>query len=77
MYRRLLAGSEHEVPYNDLVILKYFFTANASQPWIKLSATEGKVEGDTTVWVNIDWSLAPKGYPCKYTGLATFSPDLH
>jgi hypothetical protein len=53
------------------------FTASASQPWIMLSAEQGKVEKDSTVWVNIDWSLAPKGSAngvVKITGTGTTVP---
>lgn len=37
------------------------FTAAASAPWITLSATHGNVTEEQRVWVNVDWSKAPKG----------------
>ena len=37
------------------------FTANANAPWVKLSATRGSIGNDQRVWVEIDWSKAPKG----------------
>ena len=36
------------------------YTATASDPWIVLSATRGSVAKDDRLWVNIDWSRAPK-----------------
>jgi hypothetical protein len=36
------------------------FRAQAVEPWIRLSSTEGKVEDQTRIWVSIDWSKAPK-----------------
>jgi hypothetical protein len=37
------------------------FTATASAPWIRLSATHGSVERETRFWVNVDWDKAPAG----------------
>lgn len=37
------------------------FTARASAPWMKLSATHGVVGDDQRLWVSVDWSKAPKG----------------
>jgi hypothetical protein len=37
------------------------FTATASEPWITLSETRGKVEKEKRLWVGIDWDKAPKG----------------
>ncbi|PJJ84583.1 glycosyl hydrolase 115 family protein [Mucilaginibacter auburnensis] len=43
------------------------FTANANQPWIKISKlNSGVVEKDERLYVEIDWKLAPKG---KASGL--------
>ena len=46
------------------------FTAQTTQPWIKLSATHGKIEKDERLWVSIDWSKAPKG---NATGTVTLA----
>jgi hypothetical protein len=37
------------------------FTAAASDPWIVLSFSSGKVDKDQRVWVSVDWAKAPKG----------------
>jgi len=37
------------------------FTAAASNPWIVLSETKGTVVKDQRLWINVDWSKAPKG----------------
>jgi hypothetical protein len=37
------------------------FSATASVPWIKLSATNGKVGKEQRLWVSVDWEKAPKG----------------
>jgi hypothetical protein len=36
------------------------FEAKASAPWIVLSETRGKIEKEQRLWVNVDWSKAPK-----------------
>jgi hypothetical protein len=36
------------------------FSARASQPWIKLSATHGTIEKDQRLWVSVDWRKAPR-----------------
>jgi len=35
------------------------FTATASEPWVVLSATQGTVDEDQRLWVDIDWAKAP------------------
>jgi len=37
------------------------FTADASAPWIVLSAAKGTVEKEQRLWVSVDWSKAPHG----------------
>jgi Glycosyl hydrolase family 115/Gylcosyl hydrolase family 115 C-terminal domain len=37
------------------------FTATASDPWIILSETNGTIGKDKSLWVGVDWSMAPKG----------------
>lgn len=37
------------------------YEAAASQPWVKLSQTQGETNKDTQIAVSIDWSLAPEG----------------
>lgn len=37
------------------------FTAEASNPWIQVSATEGEIERETVIEVSIDWDSAPTG----------------
>jgi hypothetical protein len=39
----------------------FWFSATASEPWIKLSQSPGEVEKEQRVWVSIDWSKAPQG----------------
>jgi hypothetical protein len=39
----------------------YSFTANSEAPWISLSATHGTIDKEQRVWVNVDWTKAPKG----------------
>ena len=46
------------------------FTATASDRWIVLSSTGGKVTKDERLWVSVDWSKAPKG---STTGTVTIS----
>ncbi len=36
------------------------FGTHAIEPWIRISPLHGKVEDQTRIWVNIDWSKAPK-----------------
>ena len=45
--------------------------AAVSAPWIKLSATSGRLDHQTRIWAKIDWTLAPKGE--APTGTITFS----
>ncbi|HUP03440.1 MAG TPA: glycosyl hydrolase 115 family protein, partial [Bryobacteraceae bacterium] len=37
------------------------FTATASAPWIVLSASKGRVDDESRIWVTIDWAKAPAG----------------
>ncbi|WP_111642556.1 glycosyl hydrolase 115 family protein [Marinimicrobium alkaliphilum] len=37
------------------------FTAEASDPWINISASEGEIERDQVIEVSIDWRKAPTG----------------
>ena len=37
------------------------FTADASEPWMMLSETNGTVAKDKRLWVSVDWRIAPKG----------------
>jgi hypothetical protein len=46
------------------------FTLRANHPWLKVSELRGRVEKETRVWVNVDWSVAPKGVS---TGTITVS----
>ena len=39
----------------------YSFTAGSEAPWISLSATHGTIDKEQRVWVNVDWTKAPKG----------------
>ncbi len=39
----------------------FVFTAEASQPWILLSATHGTIGDEQRLWVSVDWRKAPKG----------------
>jgi hypothetical protein len=42
---------------------QFEFSARASQPWIRLSATHGTINKDQRLWVSVDWGKAPKGSP--------------
>lgn len=37
------------------------YTARASQPWVRLSAPTGAVQGDARLEVSVDWAAAPTG----------------
>jgi len=39
----------------------FTFTAMADKPWIALSETQGAVEKDKRLWVNVNWREAPQG----------------
>jgi hypothetical protein len=39
----------------------FAFAASASDPWIVLSKTQGRVEEEERLWVSIDWGRAPRG----------------
>ena len=39
----------------------FAFTATASAPWIKLGAASGKVEDQTRLTIDVDWSKVPAG----------------
>ena len=39
----------------------FTYTATPGAPWIQLSASRGTVEKEKRIWVDIDWSKAPKG----------------
>jgi hypothetical protein len=50
----------------------FAYTATPGAPWILLSASRGTVEKDIRIWVDIDWSKAPKG---DASGIVTISRD--
>ncbi len=75
----------HYIDVFNKGIVPFEFNASASNPWVKLSGNKGTVEKDKRIWVNIDWSKAPKGLnnaTVKLTGtnenvvvkLQTFNP---
>jgi len=37
------------------------YVARADEPWIEISAPDGEIRKQTRIWVNINWSKAPKG----------------
>ncbi|HUI29383.1 MAG TPA: glycosyl hydrolase 115 family protein [Candidatus Acidoferrales bacterium] len=37
------------------------YTAEADKPWIKILLPNGKVDKESRIWINIDWSASPKG----------------
>jgi hypothetical protein len=37
------------------------FSAEASDPWIKLSSTSGAIHDQQRLWISVDWSKAPVG----------------
>ena len=49
---------------------RFELTLRANHPWLKVSELRGRVEKETRVWVNVDWSVAPKGVS---TGTITVS----
>ena len=46
------------------------FAAVAGNPWIVLNETNGTVEKDKRLWINVDWGKAPKG---KSSGAVTLT----
>ncbi len=46
------------------------FSADASAPWIVLSAAHGKIADERRLWVDVDWSKAPKDLA---TGVVTIT----
>jgi hypothetical protein len=40
---------------------QFTYKATPSQSWLLLSASQGTVEKEDRIWVDIDWSKAPKG----------------
>jgi hypothetical protein len=36
------------------------YEIHADEPWIQVSSSVGEIEKDTPIWVNIDWTKAPK-----------------
>jgi hypothetical protein len=39
----------------------FHWTASSKAPWVRLSASSGRVDEDLRLWVDIDWAAAPKG----------------
>lgn len=39
----------------------FHYTAVASDPWVRLSRTEGTIQTESRLWVSIDWKRAPQG----------------
>jgi hypothetical protein len=37
------------------------YMAKVTQPWVQISNPQSKVEKEQRLWVNVDWSKAPKG----------------
>jgi Glycosyl hydrolase family 115/Gylcosyl hydrolase family 115 C-terminal domain len=40
---------------------RFTFAVAASAPWIRVSQSQGKVDQETRIWVEVDWSRAPEG----------------
>jgi hypothetical protein len=52
----------------------FLFSAATSAPWIVLSESQGTIEKERRVWVNVDWDKAPGGFASgsvKITGGST------
>jgi hypothetical protein len=57
-----LSRERHYVDVFDRGQAPFDFTANATVPWILLSATNGTVASEQRIWVAVDWSRAPMGH---------------
>lgn len=53
------AGRYFEVFNRGLASFTY--TAKSSQPWVQVTPASGKIDKQQRVWVNVDWTTAPKG----------------
>ncbi len=51
------------------------FTVTASDPWIVLSAAQGKVEKEQRIWISVDWDEAPQGSASGRVKIARDSGD--
>jgi len=56
----LFNQQRHYVDVFNKGLTAFDFSATASDPWIVLSATQGKIDQEQRLWVSIDWSKAPK-----------------
>jgi hypothetical protein len=54
----------------------FSFSAQASAPWILLSASRGTVEKEKRIWVSIDWSKAPLGTTAGEVALSGAGREL-
>ena len=52
------------------------FTATSNVPWIVLSESKGTVTKDNRLWVNIDWSKAPRGSATGTVRIAGASSEV-
>jgi len=48
-----------------------YWSSNATEDWIKLSAESGVISDEQRIWVTIDWDKAPKGR--DQVGIITFN----
>jgi hypothetical protein len=52
-------------------LASFTYTAKSSQPWVQVSPASGTIDKQQRVWVNVDWTSAPKGInrvPITITG---------
>jgi hypothetical protein len=55
------SGSAHYIDVFNRGQGSVEYTLQASVPWIKVEPKHNKIEKQQRVWINIDWSKAPKG----------------
>jgi hypothetical protein len=56
-----LSKQKHYLEVYNKGTKSFAYTINAAAPWIMLSSTKGVVEDEQRIWIDIDWSKAPKG----------------
>ena len=52
-------------------LASFNYTAKAAEPWVRITPASGTIDKQQRVWVNVDWTTAPKGVkrvPITITG---------
>ncbi|RZA03583.1 MAG: glycosyl hydrolase [Sphingobacteriaceae bacterium] len=42
-------------------LTSFTYTAKSAKPWVQITPASGKIDKQQRVWVNVDWTTAPKG----------------